>query len=112
MAGVAQLVRASVCGTECRQFESGHPPHKSKNAPNGAVFYLSGQVRFELAKKPFDPQQKGGITPVHRSLNEDGFCKGAQSKFNLDEAIWSPARNLLHRQFIRHFNQILNVFYR
>ena len=28
MAGVAQLVRASVCGTECRQFESGHPPHK------------------------------------------------------------------------------------
>ena len=29
MAGVAQLVRASVCGTECRQFESGHPPHPS-----------------------------------------------------------------------------------
>ena len=28
MAGVAQLVRASVCGTECRQFESGRPPHE------------------------------------------------------------------------------------
>lgn len=27
MAGVAQLVRALVCGTKCRQFESGHPPH-------------------------------------------------------------------------------------
>ena len=29
MADVAQLVRASVCGTECRRFESGHPPHPS-----------------------------------------------------------------------------------
>ena len=28
MAGVAQLVRALFCGTKCRQFESGHPPHK------------------------------------------------------------------------------------
>ena len=27
LAGVAQLVRALVCGTRCRQFESGHPPH-------------------------------------------------------------------------------------
>ena len=26
MADVAQLVRASVCGTECREFESHHPP--------------------------------------------------------------------------------------
>ncbi len=25
--GVAQLVRASVCGTEGRRFESAHPPH-------------------------------------------------------------------------------------
>ena len=30
MADVAQLVRASVCGTECRRFESGHPPQDSK----------------------------------------------------------------------------------
>ena len=27
MADVAQLVRALVCGTKCRRFESGHPPH-------------------------------------------------------------------------------------
>jgi hypothetical protein len=27
MAGVAQLVRASDCGSECRGFESRHPPH-------------------------------------------------------------------------------------
>lgn len=43
MAGVAQLVRASVCGTECRQFESGHPPHKIQPHQNGGVkFYLVG----------------------------------------------------------------------
>ncbi len=29
MAGVAQLVRAPVCGTGCRRFESGRPPHKN-----------------------------------------------------------------------------------
>ena len=27
MADVAQLVRALVCGTRCREFESLHPPH-------------------------------------------------------------------------------------
>ena len=27
MADVVQLVRASVCGTECRRFESGRSPH-------------------------------------------------------------------------------------
>ena len=27
MAGVAQLVRAPVCGTGCRRFKSGHSPH-------------------------------------------------------------------------------------
>ena len=36
MADVAQLVRASVCGTECRRFESGHPPQNSKMPPDGA----------------------------------------------------------------------------
>ena len=32
MANVAQLVRVSVCGTECRRFESGHSPHFSRVA--------------------------------------------------------------------------------
>ena len=45
MAGVAQLVRASVCGTECRQFESGHPPHKIQ--PHGMWgLILSGRVQM------------------------------------------------------------------
>ena len=30
MADVAQLVRALVCGTRCREFESLHPPHFTK----------------------------------------------------------------------------------
>lgn len=32
MADVAQLVRALVCGTRCRRFESGYPPQNKKVA--------------------------------------------------------------------------------
>ena len=42
LAGVAQLVRALVCGTRCRQFESGHPPHKLKYRPKWRYFNLLG----------------------------------------------------------------------
>ena len=40
MADVAQLVRASVCGTECRRFESGHPPHYKKASHLGRFFII------------------------------------------------------------------------
>lgn len=40
MADVAQLVRASVCGTECRRFESGHPPHYKKASLLGRFFII------------------------------------------------------------------------
>ena len=33
MADLAQLVRALVCGTRCREFESHNPPH-NKNIPH------------------------------------------------------------------------------
>ena len=42
MADVAQLVRASVCGTECRRFESGHPPQDLK-MPVWAFFNSLGK---------------------------------------------------------------------
>lgn len=32
MADVAQLVRALVCGTRCREFESLHPPQFKKSS--------------------------------------------------------------------------------
>ena len=47
MADVAQLVRASVCGTECREFESLHPPHILKSVfdfMSGRFFVLSFMV--------------------------------------------------------------------
>lgn len=40
MADVAQLVRALVCGTRCREFESLHPPHIKKNSSYGEFFIL------------------------------------------------------------------------
>ena len=46
MADVAQLVRALVCGTRCRRFESGYPPHLIKNVNQTVgVFNNSGWVR-------------------------------------------------------------------
>ena len=55
MAEVAQLVRASDCGSECRGFESRFPPHqfKLKNRVNidvYAVFMLSLALEFTLNK--------------------------------------------------------------
>ena len=42
MADVAQLVRALVCGTRCRRFESGYPPHfNKKHQPFGWCFLLN-----------------------------------------------------------------------
>ena len=40
MADVAQLVRALVCGTRCREFESHLPPHK-KTAVWAVFLYKS-----------------------------------------------------------------------
>ena len=39
MADVAQLVRALVCGTRCREFESLHPPHIKKARRTASFFY-------------------------------------------------------------------------
>ena len=48
MADIAQLVRALVCGTKCRRFESGYPPHYKK-APQRGVFYNVWAVRARTA---------------------------------------------------------------
>ncbi len=55
MVGVVQLVRASVCGTECRGFESHYPPHFLLNVEivwgysqvGKAPDFDSGMRRFE-----------------------------------------------------------------
>ena len=43
MADVAQLVRALVCGTRCRQFESDHPPQMCKASREGAFCVSSDE---------------------------------------------------------------------
>ena len=40
MVVVAQLVRVSVCGTECRGFESRLPPKKQSLLRNGKTFFV------------------------------------------------------------------------
>ncbi len=40
MADVAQLVRALVCGTRCRRFESGYPPHFNKKTPTKRLVFF------------------------------------------------------------------------
>ena len=40
MADVAQLVRALVCGTRCREFESHYPPHLKKMSEIWHLFFV------------------------------------------------------------------------
>ncbi len=48
MADIAQLVRAPVCGTGCRRFESGYPPQLIKKRVQRACFFINpGRVGFE-----------------------------------------------------------------
>src|SRR5690554_4073655 len=48
---VAQLVRASVCGTEGRGFEPHHPPEKGKDSKRiFALFYLSSSFLGQALK--------------------------------------------------------------
>ena len=80
MADVAQLVRASVCGTECRRFESGHPPHEFKKHPVWDVFLNSSCVvfGFEPAKPPvrnISPRR----TEVRRFAKANGIILAKQS---------------------------------
>ena len=46
MADIAQLVRALVCGTKCRRFESGYPPHY-KTSRQGR-FLLKNFVFYDI----------------------------------------------------------------
>lgn len=46
MADVAQLVRALVCGTRCREFESLHPPHIKKARRKAGFFYYRFMKNF------------------------------------------------------------------
>lgn len=45
MAKVAQLVRVSVCGTECREFES-HLSPQCRAAPKGRLFVIDERPKF------------------------------------------------------------------
>ena len=44
MADLAQLVRALVCGTRCREFESHNPPHTKRPPLAGGFFVWQGGV--------------------------------------------------------------------
>ena len=52
MVVVAQLVRASVCGTESRRFEPGLPPLLVKLLSNGKLFLLL-QLNEKVLKDNF-----------------------------------------------------------
>ena len=46
MAGVAQLVRASVCGSEGRAFDSRHSPHNINLHKNNILFIEYSYITF------------------------------------------------------------------
>ena len=80
--GVAQLVRASDCGSEGRGFESHHPPHKNLRCKSDGGFLLLVQRKNRAVKHGFC-HVKGrymamGIEIAIRGklmlLNNDGMC--------------------------------------
>lgn len=89
MAGVAQLVRASVCGTECRQFESGHPPHKIQaRRKAGFNFMRKGQMRTGSSTKKQARTREAKFKPLR-------FGKGPNAVGNIqlrtgEKAIKNP----------------------
>ena len=56
--GCSSVGRALVCGTSCRRFEPGHPPHKIQTRIL-RVLILSGRVGFKPTKKSVEPQARG-----------------------------------------------------
>ena len=64
MADVAQLVRALVCGTRCREFESLHPPHIEKTR-RMASFFIGWRIQiWTLGKRVRHQRKADGSTPV------------------------------------------------
>ena len=53
MADLAQLVRALVCGTRCREFESHNPPHK-KAVRKGGLFMETADTETRTHRSEFD----------------------------------------------------------
>ena len=79
MADIAQLVRALVCGTKCRRFESGYPPHHKK-APQRGVFYGVWAVRArtagserQLARTSFTKFAPYAVKGAHRAKANMGI---------------------------------------
>ena len=67
MADVAQLVRALVCGTRCREFESLHPPHIKKARRKMGFFYWMADADLN-SRKESSTLAKGGREYAGRHL--------------------------------------------
>ena len=61
MVDVAQLVRASDCGSEGRRFDPGPPPQKSEEAVgNNSLFAFFRASAFQLPYHPPPTKEKTG----------------------------------------------------
>ena len=79
MADLAQLVRALVCGTRCREFESHNPPHTKRPAFERVFVYGINKQGSNSRKSEFDYKRKrGGSIAVgkadERSERADTKC--------------------------------------
>ncbi len=67
MADVAQLVRALVCGTRCRRFESGYPPQNKKVAVGDFFILRKDRMRTGEGSRSNRRKKVYGSTPFARS---------------------------------------------
>ena len=73
---VAQLVRASVCGTEGRGFESHHPPIILKDLAIARSF-LFVQYRWQLADKRIGANKKSAEKQQYFKIMNRPTTKGS-----------------------------------
>ena len=102
MVGIVQLVRASVCGTECRGFESHYPSHLFFSR-FGHAWIISGDIAKSVRQRILIPSCPGSNpgTPVicgSSSVVEHHLAKVGVASSNL--VFRSKLRR--HSQVVRH----------
>ena len=111
MAGVAQLVRAPVCGTGGRRFDTGHSPHLSRHGrlfgqPVPRGLHAAGVAELvDALDLGSSGENRGGSSPSARTMSMS-VAGGPNRRLHARyisgrHATWAWANRLLQRKRVR-----------
>ena len=108
MVGVAQLVRASDCGSEGRGFESHHPPQKNRQVSTCRFFLFKPQAWYVITRHRVWYRRRRMESPkVHfPRLDSIPSCNGFHTMLCID-SIHASRRDVAHEfKSIRKLSEI------